>query len=88
MTQKYSRVNIKNKAFRVLDLSSLFHVNTLGKNDSDDTVIVYDREKDWLPTGAPDFNPFSQKSHWGPLELNSHLRLGTWLEDKQVECVF
>lgn len=46
MTQKYSRVNIKNKASRVLDLSSRFHVNTLEKNDSDHTVVVYDREKD------------------------------------------
>ena len=49
---KPPRVNIKSKASGVLDLSSLFHViaaqvlGTLEKNESDDIVVVYYREKD------------------------------------------
>lgn len=52
MIQKYPGVNIKNRASGVLDLDSLFHVisvhvlGTLEKNQSDDIVIVYYREKD------------------------------------------
>lgn len=69
-------------------LSQLIYLVLWRKNESDDIVIVDYREKYWAHTGAPDFNPFSDKSFWRAPELNSDHSLETWSEDKQVTDTF